>query len=141
MIGTIESANTSQSGKTLSVKIGGAYYSSKNWELQGMVGQEIVFEPSPQVFPDGSSIQWLNDYQPSNMQTTPAGQAMNQAMGANVAPPAGQAAPLQSPAPNKDSVIGAMALAKACPGTPEQVWENFVFFYNKLNGWDHTVPY
>ncbi len=80
MIGIIESAQASKSGKTLSVKLGGNYYSSKNWELQNMVGKEIIFEPSPQNFPDGSSIQWLNDYQPSNAQTTPAGEAMERAM-------------------------------------------------------------
>ena len=32
------------------------------------------------MFPDGTSCNWLNDYQVSDRATTPAGQAMDQAM-------------------------------------------------------------
>ena len=130
MIGAIESAQKSKSGKTLSVKVCGNYYSSKNWELESMVGKEVTFEPSPQNFPDGTSIQWLNEYSVSGTQPTPASAAMDQAM-AQV-----------PPTPDKDSLIGAMALTKACaPVDAPSVWANFLYFYDQLKGWNPNEPF
>ena len=132
MIGAIESAGKSKSGKTLSVKVLGAYYSSKNWELESMVGKEIVFEPSPQVFPDGTSIQWLNEYSVSGEANAgPAAQVVDQAVAQKIAS-----------APDKDSLIGAMALAKACAGVDApSTWANFLYFYDQLKGWNPNDPY
>jgi len=133
VIGAIESAQKSKSGKTLSVKVLGAYYSSKNWELESMVGKEIVFEPSPQVFPDGTSIQWLNEYSVSAAAPAagPAAQVMDQAVAQKIAA-----------APDKDSLIGAFALCKSCPATSASVaWSNFLYFYDQLKGWNPNEPF
>jgi hypothetical protein len=150
MIGQIQQAKKSKSLKTLSVQINGAWYTSKNWELEQAVGKTVIFEPSTRTFPDGSLIQWLNEYVFEDQQTTPAGQAMDQAMagrhGLNE-----QGYPEGSPdqrrnvprgTPNKDSVIGAMGLCKCCtPGTPDQVFENFRLLYHKLENWDSGIPF
>ena len=131
MIGAIESANKSKSGKTLSVKVAGAYYSSKNWELESMVGKEVTFEPSPQNFPDGTSIQWLNEYSVSGAAPTPAAAAMDQAVAQKIAS-----------APDKEIVIPALALTKACaPVDAPSVWSNFLYFYDQLKGWDPSNPF
>lgn len=136
MIGQIQAAQQSKSGKTLRVQINNVWYSTKAPELANMVGQEIVFEASRQDFPDGGHCDWLNDYQPSNQSTTPAGQAMSTAMQTNPQP-------AQSPsAPNKDAVISALALCKCCvPVDAEQAFANFQFLYHKFEAWDHQVPF
>lgn len=147
MIGTIQQANKSKSGKTLSVQVDGSWYTSKNWELEQASGRRIIFEPSTQSFPDGSSIQWLNDYVFEDASTTPAGQAMDARMaqdastqnnphGASQAMPQGQRS-----VPNKDSLIGALALTKSITGQPAEVWEAFVYFYHKMEAFDPTIPY
>ena len=136
MIGQISAAQKSKSLKTLSVTVGGQFFTSKNWELESAVGRTVIFEPSTSEF-NGTVMHWLNDYVFEDAQTTPAGQAMDRAMAAQVAP----APQATNGAPNKDAMIGAMALTKACPASPDQVWENFRFFYNKLNNWDPTVPF
>jgi len=153
MQGKIEQVRDSKSGKTLSVLINDQWYSSKGWELKNMVGQVIVFDPSTSEF-NGTVMHWLNDYTLASG-TTPADAAMQAAM----AQPAGNPAapptpPLESYTnasvdhsaaqlvPNKEAVIGAMALCKCCtPADPEQVFQNYVFFYHKLNNWDPTVPF
>ena len=144
MIGTIQQANKSKSGKTLSVQVDNTWYSSKEWELQQAVGKRIIFEPSTQTFPDGGSIQWLNDYTFEDASTTPAGQAMDRAMASQTIPsdtiPPGihiRAAAT----PNKDSLIGALALTKSITGQPSEVWEAFVYFYHKMEAFDPTIPY
>ena len=44
--------------------------------------------------------------------------------------------------PNKDALIGAMALVKATPSSDAEVtWSHFVLFYNKLLTWDPTTPF
>ena len=148
MQGQIQQANPSKSGKTLSVQIGGQWYTSKHFELQNMVGQEITFTSSVQEFPDGGSCTWLNDYSASGAAPTPADQAMNQAM-ATQAPQRPVAAP--SPRPNsrdKDATIGALALTKAVSGDAATVWGAFEFFYAKLLAWqqgdadfDDQIPF
>ena len=152
MIGTIQAARKSKSGQTLSIQIEGVWYTSKNWELEQAVNRRVIFEPSVQSFPDGGSCTWLNDYVFEDAQTTPAAAAMNAAMashdtqamqqGAPTPPVAAYEPPGAPQTANKDSVIGAMALCKCCvPGTPEQVFSNFVFLYNKLNSWDSSTPF
>jgi len=126
VIGIIESTSKSQSGKTLGVKIGGKYYTTKNWELADLVGKEIVFEPEPSEF-NGKTMYWLNEYSVSGgTNAGPAAQVVDQAVAAS--------------ADDKDCLIGAMALTKSCPGTREEVWETFQFFYFKLKGWDR-IPF
>jgi len=138
MIGTIQQANKSKSGKTLSIQVDSAWYSSKEWELEQAVGKRVIFEPSTQTFPDGGSIQWLNDYVFEDASTTPSGQAMDAAMAGQ----ARQTGPTkQRTVPNKESLIGALALTKSITGQPEQVWEAFVYFYHKMEAFDPTVPY
>lgn len=150
MQGKIEQVRDSKSGKTLSVLINDQWYSSKGWELKNMVGQVIVFEPSTSEF-NGTVMHWLNDYTLASG-TTPADAAMQAAMNQPpTPPPEAYSAPAQgatytvsgaTEAPNKEAVIGAMALCKCCtPTDPEQVIQNFVFFYHKLNKWDPTVPF
>ena len=147
MIGAIQATNKSQSGKTIGVQVNNVWYTSKSWELEGAVGRNIIFEPSTQAFPDGGSCNRLNDYVFEEGNTGPAAQVMNQAMAqqptTQVAPQSQYVPPSENPAPprNKDSVIGALALVKATTGPKEQVWENFEFFYHKLESWDHTVQF
>jgi len=145
MIGTIQQANKSKSGKTLSIQVDNVWYTSKNWELEQAAGRRVIFEPSTQMFPDGGSCQWLNDYVFEDQSTTPAGQVMNQAM-ANQAPPLGNPAPQGAPQHtqaqvNKDSLIGALSLTKSISGQPEQVWSAFVYFYHKMDNFDPTAPF
>ena len=125
MIVTIAQANKSKSGKTLSIQAGGAWYTSKNWEMEQMVGQEIIFEPSSQTFPDGSSIQWLNDYVKSDAQTTPSGQTMEHAMAQGSARESTrQTAGLmqaKTAIKDRDASICAQALTKACTGHGDAV--------------------
>ena len=132
MIGIIESCNKSQSGKTLGVKIGGTYYTTKNWELADLVGKEIVFEPEPSEF-NGKTMYWLNEYSVSGTQPAagPAAQVMEQAVAQKIAA-----------APDKDSLIGAMALTKACAAVDAPgVWANFLYFYDQLKGWNPNEPF
>jgi hypothetical protein len=127
VIGIIESTNKSQSGKTLGVKIGGTYYTTKNWELADMVGKEIVFEPEASEF-NGKTMYWLNEYSVSGTQPTPAAAAMDQA--------------LTQATPDKDALIGAMALTKACTAVDAPaVWSNFLYFYDQLKGWNPNEPF
>ncbi len=152
MIGTIQKANKSKSGKTISIQVDGTWYTSKNWELESAINRRIIFEPSPQTFPDGTTIQWLNDYVFEDQSSTPAAQAMDEAMQVRTnavpiddsqPPPMGNAAPLQNrPAQvNKDALIGALALTKSITGQKEQVWEAFRWFYHKMDTFDPTEPY
>ena len=131
MIGIIESTNKSQSGKTLGVKIGGTFYTTKNWELGDMVGKEIVFEPDASEY-NGKTMYWLNEYSVSGEANAgPAAQVVDQAVAQKIAS-----------APDKDSLIGAMALAKACAGVDApSTWANFLYFYDQLKGWNPNDPY
>ena len=130
MLGQIEAVNRSQSGKSLGVQVQGTWYTTKDFSLEGAVGRSIIFEPTTTP-PKGNfpAMNWLNDYQFDNASSTPSGQAFDAAHKAN-----GQGRP------DKESVIGAMALVKATTGTPEQIWENFVFFYGKLSHWTPDKP-
>ena len=147
MIGTIQKANKSKSGKTLSIQINGAWYTSKSWELEGAVGKTVIFEPSTQSFPDGSSIQWLNDYVFDDQATTPAGQAMDQAMQQQAATPVGQAGQYEQVprgTPNKDAEIAANGLCHCLrPKDAQEAWDNFNWLYHKFNNWnpEEEPPY
>lgn len=151
MIGMIQKANKSKSGKTLSIQVDDVWYTSKNWELEFAAGRRIIFEPSTQNFPDGGSCEWLNDYVFEDAQTTPAAQAFNQAH-QDQPPPLGQPGPptatpeqvrAQAQAhrtqPNKGALIGALALTKSITGQKEQVWEAFLYFYHKMDNFDPTA--
>lgn len=62
MIGTIDKARKSKSGKTLGLQINGVWYMTKEWELQGMVGKSIEFEPAIDMYM-GKEQRWVNEYQ------------------------------------------------------------------------------
>jgi len=157
MRGTIQATNRSKSGKTIGVQVDGTWYTSKSWELADAVGRSVIFEPSTSQF-NGITMQWINDYVFEDVATGPAAEAMNQAMAENGPNPAGPAelyGPIQggpaalanqgitaSTGPNKDALIGAMALVKATPSSDAEVtWSHFVLFYNKLLTWDPTLPF
>jgi len=155
MIGQIQATNKSQSGKTIGVQIDNVWYTSKNWELADSVGKTIIFEPDTSEF-NGRTMHWLNDYVFEEAGNTPSGQAMNMAVARSEAAMGVQAnyttpdapdkimddhhAALRA-LPNKDSLIGALALTKAVHGSKEEIWESFVFFYYKLEGWDSSLPF
>lgn len=142
MIGTIQQANKSKSGKTLSIQVEGNWYTSKNWELEQASGRRIIFEPSTQTFRDGGSCQWLNDYVFEDQSTTLAGLKFDNAMASQASPEVVRTqAQAHRVMPNKDSLIGALALTKSITGQPEQVWEAFVYFYHKMESFDPTIPY
>ena len=87
--GPIESAKDSTSGKTLSVKVAGKYYSTKNWDFRTMIGQVIEFVPDVSEW-QGNTITWINDY------TTPpmtADDRMDMTMAQTQSAPASQPAP------------------------------------------------
>lgn len=104
--GTIQQAQHSKSGKTLSVLVNDQWYSTKHFELQNMIGQEITAQTSESEF-NGKVMHWLNDYSPTNATTTPAGQVFDQAHA--------QAPPMGSPAP--PSYLPADG--RGDPGTPQ----------------------
>lgn len=166
MQGQIQVARKSKSGKNLSVQVGGAWYVSKCWEFEQMVGQEITFEPSTQNFPDGGSITWINEYGVT-AGTTPSDQAFNQAHAqyqpegmAGQAPPMGNPAPPpipQSPIPqqapqrpsvDRDASITALALTKCIQNitSTEMAFSAYKDLYNKVLEWnpgemDDRIPY
>ena len=119
MQGIIQAANASKSGKTLRVQVNGQWYSTKHWELQNLIGQEITAQVSQSDF-QGTPMHWLNDY-------TVVGQ------GGNTADAAFQAAYAQQPnviervvtepkKTDKDLQITALALVKCIEGiqSPQQ---------------------
>lgn len=142
--GIIQQAKPSKSGKTLSVQINGQWLTTKHFEIQNMVGQQITFKTSEQPFPDGNSITWLNDYTVAGASTTSADQAFDAAYAqhkAEQSPPVPQAAP--KPQMDTQASIVAQALTKACTDSSvakEAVWVRYQFFYNKAKAWDGSVP-
>ena len=162
MQGKIEAVNRSKSGKTLGVKVGEVWYTSKNWELENKVGASITFEPAASEF-NGKTMWWLNDYVEVGSSTTPADQAFDAAyaqhqpppMGqpkypANMAPASGEGMhpePRQTAQKDRDASIVAQALTKACTGpgdSVQDVWERYVGFYSRYEAWnpsDDSLPY
>ena len=141
MIGTIQQANKSKSGKTLSIQIDNVWYSSKNWELEQAVNRRVIFEPSTSLY-QGETIRWLNDYVFEDAASGPAAAAMDAAMAQAVPQglvPASQER--QRVTPNKDSLIGALALTKSVTGTNEEIWAAFVYFYHKMETFDPSMPF
>lgn len=145
-VGRIDSANISKSGKTLSVQIGGTWYTTKHFELQNMIGQSITFQTSTSEF-NGKPIHWLNDYSDGTAGNTPADQvfqaahAQNQAGYANPppigSPPQSASQPPQGPNINREASIIAQALTKSCtaPGDGVQVvWDRYKQFYGLAMG-------
>ena len=61
MIGRIEKANRSTSGKSLGVLVKGKWFITKNWELEQMVGKTIEFYPSETSY-QGKPQFWINEY-------------------------------------------------------------------------------
>jgi len=149
MQGKIEAVNRSKSGKTLGVKVGEVWYTSKNWELENKVGASITFEPAASEF-NGKTMWWLNDYVEVGSSTTPADQAFDAAYAQHQprptqAPPAPQQA--HPSKMDREASIVAQALTKAVTCTnAQQAWETYVFLYNKVLEWnpgdfDDSIPY
>jgi len=137
MQGTIAEVRDSQSGKTISVKVGNEWYTSKCWEFREMQGQMITFEPSLSEW-NGKTMKWINEYAPSGM--GPADQAMNQAMQNNPQPaqaPVQQAQPAkQESAIDRDASIVAQALTKSVSHTSaEEAWNTYTMLYTKYKSW------
>jgi hypothetical protein len=133
MMGQIEAVNRSKSGKTLGVKIGETWYTSKNWELENAIGKTVVFEPSTSNF-NGQVMQWLNEYQFDDQATTPATQAFEQAHTGNG----------QVQKSDKDLSITSLALCKCCtPTTKEEVLANYHWFKTRLaeEALDVEIPF
>lgn len=78
--GQIEEAKRSQSGKTVGVKIGGKWYSSKDFKLESMVGSVISGFGSDSDF-NGKTMHWLNAY---TVDAAPASNSAPNGNGGNV---------------------------------------------------------
>lgn len=63
--GVIEDAKMSQSGKSLGLKVGGKWYSTKEFHWQSQIGQQVSFIGNYQSFGDGG-VTWANDIVLSN---------------------------------------------------------------------------
>jgi len=130
MMGQIEAVNRSKTGKTLGVKIGDKWYTTKSWELENSVGKTIIFEPSTSEF-NGQTMYWINEYQHDDTGHGPAARAFDEA---HAQKGNGRAKS------DKDIDITALALCKCCTLTgAEGVWENFEWFKNKLR--EDEIPY
>lgn len=153
MIGKIEATKRSGSGKSLGVKVGDAWYTTTTFELEHEIGKTIIFEPSHSPASGNyPAMNWLNDYVFEDQQTTPAGQAMDQAMGQTYGQGTGKAAPfppLPNPdvprgTPNKDAEIAANGLCHCLrPKDAQEAWDNFTWLYHKFNNWnpEEEPPY
>jgi hypothetical protein len=58
--GLIESATKSQSGKSVSVKIGNVYYTCKDFNVLNWAGQVVSFATSQSEW-QGNTMHWMND--------------------------------------------------------------------------------
>ena len=147
MLGRIEETKISKSRKTLGVKIGGEWYSTKNWELgePHMIGQEIIFQPDPWTPPDGGkAIVFINDYQEASKGTGPAAEAMDRAVardnaerGRGSPTPPIEAYEMASQARDSEkeraASIVSQALCKAScqPGEPfRDTWDRYTYLYH-----------
>ena len=157
--GAIEFTKKSQSGKTLSVAVGGNYFSTKNWEFENMVGQVIEFVPDASEF-QGKTIMWINDWSQPGVGSQTAAQAMDQAMAnqGHAMPPANPppTQPAQHPStylPMTSNVV-AHAIAAGVITKPEQLeaWAAAAFSAakNRLeptaqgsspDGFDDDIPF
>ena len=120
MRGKIEAAKKSQSGKTLGILLGETWYSTKNWELEGMVNTMIEFETSSTDY-QGKTIWWLNDYRV--VDNTPTQPQQSSAASA----PVGAPAPVQHNARDPQvympmtSNLVAHAIASGCIKSPDAI--------------------
>ena len=138
---TICEARPSQSGKTLGIKDqAGQWYSTKNWELQNMVGQAIYAETSASEF-NGKLMHWINEY------TVPDGtsQPPQTVPGATYTQAGGQPQQAQAPqaliracAPpvNRDASIVAQTLCKTVTfNSYQEAWKAYTALYAKYQEW------
>jgi len=132
--GRIEEAKVSQSGKTLGVKIGGTWYQTKSFELQGKIGTTIEGQVSADEWPKGSGkmMHWLNDYNEAPVSADDVMQRAMQGPASSAPVNAPQAAPGRPT--DKDLTITALALVKCIEGitTPEQAVQTFRVVKNLL---------
>lgn len=144
MQGTIQQAKPSKSGKTLGVLINDTWYSTKNWELQGMQGQDITFEPSQSEF-NGQIMHWLNDYVPVGASNTPSAQAFDQAHAANQGDRVNAAPPHQGTTATASNASGidlnasivAQALTKSVTcANAQEAWQCYTYLYKQALNWN-----
>jgi len=142
MQGQLQVVQNNKKNTSLRVQIDGQWFSAKfsTGLKPADVGQHITATLDDNEFPPGSGVMWINEYQFQGTSGTPAAQAMDTAMADQEA--AAQAAlTRQRVVPNKDSLIGALALVKSIRGQKEQVWEAFRWFYHKMDTFDPSDPY
>ena len=60
--GTLEKAQPSKTGASISCTIDGNRYSCKNFDIQSCVGQGLTCDTSVQQMKDGGSIIWINTF-------------------------------------------------------------------------------
>ena len=162
---TITDSRPTKTGKNLSIQDqNGNWYCTKAWDLANHIGQTIEAHITQQTFPDGGSIDWINDY---NFAGGPApAHAVDPHVTGHAAPPAGyaQARP-QQPAPplpplpgerwtpppaptptaqvDRDASIVAQALCKTVTfSKPSDAWAAYKSFYQRYMEWKvrHNQP-
>ena len=84
MRGIVTAIKASKSGKSMGVNINDIWYSCKDFRIEAMKDTEIEFTSSVQEFPDGGSINWINDYKPVSGVTN--GAAEPQGSGSTLSP-------------------------------------------------------
>ena len=136
-------AQPSKSGKTLSVQAQDGWYQCKDFTLGDFVGQTINANTCTQNFPDGGSIQWINDYtspdavSPGHAQSPVQPSAhvtVNNPQPAVAAPQATTSA--QPSSVDRDASIVAQALCKAVQfATAEQAWAAYKSIYGGYLAW------
>ena len=140
---TICDARVSQSGKTLGIKDqSGAWYSTKHFELQNMVGQAIYGQCSTSEF-NGKTMHWINEYtlpdgtsqaQAAPMQPMPQAQAQAQAQA--VGQPAHQLT-----AVDRDASIVAQTLCKTITfSNAQEAFTAYSWLYDKYIVWSKANP-
>ena len=148
---TITEARQSKSGKTLGIKDHtGKWYTTKCWELQGMIGQAIYAETSVSSF-NGNDMTWINEYRVGGQQQGPAQQAPVPQYGSSqYDKPHVQAAqqqmnetvrqrvdqPPQPPTVNRDASIFAQAMCKSITFTdPKIAFNAWCYLYGAYEDW------
>ena len=142
---TVERAQRSQSGKTLSVLSGDRWYTTKHFELGNMIGMAIHCQTSESDW-QGKPMYWINDYtipgnQPGTVQPPvppiqappPIQTPVNMPQQAMMPPLPSTTAPQ---AINRDASIVAQTLCKTVTFTTIQdAWAAYKLIYAAYQGW------
>lgn len=142
VIGTVKSAEMSRSNTSVRVNVDDRWYSSKKFELQGLVGKTISFVPSVSSH-NGKTYLWINDFSVAGAASAP-----NQPAVAPSAPP--QTAPNRPQATNGDrqaclpmtSNLVAHAISAGLIKSPDELslWATKAFDAAYLVLYGNTIP-